>query len=302
LAEDLAFGTLGRAWVDVEGDFNFYTIHETTDASVKTITDDYLLKTIEVSSPWDNYRSKIILNGYRSDLSEAGVSSVITRYETLVLAKGESYTGRWEIENNYVYPFPAVTCCPSCNVRVYESSVDYGNSEYYDFVVNACTMDYLDWTLTNPSTNPSTNAASEGMYIDLDDAGTNYNYGVQQWTYETTDGTMPDNIINIGSGLFNIKTSSTNNTDDATDKALIDDIGNTLLNYLGTVRPYPIISYQGRYDEQFDMDLEDKVTLDLDTLNINGDYRITKISHVSQITPQDVKTTLWLYPAMELST
>jgi hypothetical protein len=292
LVEEVAYGTLGRAWVDTEGDLNFKTVRETTDASVKTIQDDYILRDIRIASPWDNYRSKVIFNGYQAapdDTWEDNDKSFVAirdySYDPITIAPGESYGELLPIVNNYVNPFPSAT-------------LNITGSTDYTYVVNEVTMDYYDYTLTNNSlvdsiTDHKIEAYNIGAY--------NYMYGTKAWEYETTDADMVDNDITVTSFLFNVKAESTGNPS-TSDETLIDDMGNTLLNYLGTVRPYPVIAYRGRYDEQFDMDLEDKVTLDLSQLGINGDYRVSKISHASIMTPQDVQTTLWLYPSMELST
>jgi hypothetical protein len=305
--EDIARGTLGRAWIDTEGDFNLKTIYETTDASVKTITDDYLLRDIRISSPWDNYRSKVILNGYLADPPAASTANATIAYYSdadyinYIIPAGESYSAIAPVLNNFVYPASASSTC-----------VDVEDEDYKDFTftVNELSMDYLHFTITNPAPSTSIETTDQITYflVDLYDSGSQpYNYISNKWEYETTDSSLPDNEIIITSNFWTVRrepsTALPSTSQPSTsDQTLIDDMGNTLLNFLGTVRPYPEIKYRGRYDEQFDMDLEDKVTLDLDTLNINGDYRITKISHESVINMQDIQTSIKLYPLMELST
>jgi hypothetical protein len=292
--ENIATGVLGRAWVDTEGDFNLKTIYETTDASVKTITEDYILRDIRITSPWDNYRSEVILNGYQANPTTSwgeDANNIVAKrsyaFDPISVGPGESYSESLAIVNNFVNPFPGTA-----------GNLNVTGSTDYTFTVDEVTMDYFTYTITN---NSSSDTITDLEIEMLDISTYNYMYAAKKWTYTSTDPTLPDNNINISSYLWNVKAESTGNPS-TSDQTLIDDMGNTLLNFLGTVRPYPEIKYRGRYDEQFDMDLEDKVTLDLDTLNINGNYRITKISHESVINMQDIQTSIKLYPLMELST
>jgi hypothetical protein len=109
--------------------------------------------------------------------------------------------------------------------------------------------------------------------------------------YESTDGVIKD---------LGISTPITWGSTDSNQH--IDDIGATLLNYLSTPRAFPTIQMQGRYSNQFSLDIEDAVQLTLDTLGIDDTYRIHKISHRSGMTCQDVTSTFKLYPIMTKST
>jgi hypothetical protein len=83
------------------------------------------------------------------------------------------------------------------------------------------------------------------------------------------------------------------------DRNRIDNIGETLIDYLSTPQPYPVIQLRGRHNAQLMLDLEDKITLTLGTYGIDQNFRIHKISHRTVGGCQDILTTLWLYPVLE---
>jgi len=123
-----------------------------------------------------------------------------------------------------------------------------------------------------------------------------------RWAYESTatfhNATFElDNpwltITAVGTTDYISETSTT-----LDDRARINTVGNTLISYLSTAKPYPVIQMQGRYATQFSLELEDKITLTSGTLGINDDFRISKIAHKSMTSTQDIQTTMWLYPVL----
>ena len=71
-----------------------------------------------------------------------------------------------------------------------------------------------------------------------------------------------------------------------------------MTDYLSDAKPYPQISIINRPSYQFGVDLEDLITLQIPTIGIDDDYKISKISHTASGTCQEVKTTIYMYPQM----
>jgi hypothetical protein len=120
-------------------------------------------------------------------------------------------------------------------------------------------------------------------------------------TYMESSFTMENIWFNVFKASYGTGSKSGSTSVGESDER-IQDIGNSILNHVSTLRPYPIVSMQGRYDQQFAIELEDKVKLELPTFGIDDNFRVSKIAHQSQGSPQEVQTTYWLYPPIEPST
>jgi hypothetical protein len=149
-----------------------------------------------------------------------------------------------------------------------------------------------------------TNSSTDNGYLnEFEIAGELLDVVDTEWTYETTSAYRASDFILDNPWLSVTAIGSTDDYFEETsttldDRARVNTVGETLKSYLSTVKAYPVIQIQGRWEEQFILDLEDKIALTIGTLNIDDDYRVSKIRHESLGTPQDVRTTYWLYPVM----
>lgn len=309
--EDLCAGSFGRVAIDVDGNIKFRKLGESS-TSVVTLDEDICDKNPFLPINWDYYRSKVINkswpstgywtgmeNGYpffaylwestvgvvvrsTSPLTETMLPfsttdnlDIIDRFSTGVNMKVQQATG-WsnngDLGNNYVYASSSV------------------NSTGIGFTISVAstvvaTFYRVGWIPT--SSFPTTD-----------------------WFWESTDTNMRDAEFTMNHMWLNMipssapETASTSIGTNTMQAALdnywnakrIEQVGQALITHLSTIRKYPVIQLRGRYEEQFAIDLEDKVTLVFPTMSLSGDYLVSKISHETMDTTQDVITTLWLYP------
>jgi len=291
--ESIAQGSLGRAYVRNDGVFGFRALGD-TDTATYTITEDIVLRNIYLPTPWDNYRSEINLTGYKGDVSET--SDVIideVKNENIFEGLTRQISFFYAYENPY--PLPATDTLEITVYGGWDGTDPVIPSSDYDWCIYRTYSDRVRVSITNNT--PGTTFKSVRAYYGVDAPNI---ITSDEWTYETTDTDMRQAELTISSPWLFVQQTTDGPT--ASDETLIDDVGNTLLAYLSVVRPYPVIQLQGRYDQQLNIDLEDKVTLSFAHLSVSGDYRVTKISHESIKGTQDVITSLWLYPVMERST
>ena len=299
--EEIAYGSLGMAWIKANGEFGFRTLSD-GDTSVTTISEDEVLRNVYLPMPWDNYYSDIILNGYQLYVGEPQ-SQYWYNYETSYRLSGndnpplniETFNIEYDIDN----PYPEVsTSNANITVTVEDSTGGAVGSTGCDYYYEKIGSTSCNLRVENLTTDYIWFKGTSYPYNSTDIAPIFSN--ANDWTFETTDTSIYNNELEIDSSwLTSAPTTMTGYTEDYT---RIQDAGNTLLNYLTTLRAYPVLQLKGRYAKQFLVDLEDKITLAFDNLNISGDYRISAISHESISTPQDVVTTFYLYPVMEVST
>lgn len=302
--EHIAAGSLGRAWIDVDGNLNFGSIGD-NDSAVRIISEEVVLKGIDVPSPWDSYRSKVKLNTYMvtgertTDVYDIVASWSDTDNPIVLTAVGSSNptTSVELIPTTFIGDY--YFSLPGTNNFVTSPTTNSGDFLIYNTYTNFGT-DNFNITITSQSTSVGATFDNIDCYWYQYVYSTTSESTTDEYIYETTDSTMRDAEFVADSIFLNTFCTTAGMT--TTDYTQFDDYGNTLINYLSVLRPYPILQFQGRYDLQFDLDLEDKVTLNYDHLEISGDYRISKISHESKASTQDIVTTLWLYPVMELST
>lgn len=83
----------------------------------------------------------------------------------------------------------------------------------------------------------------------------------------------------------------------------IAKLGNLLYNYLSTPRYHPTLQMQGRPSYQWLLDVEKKITYTSAQLGIDEDFRVCGLRHQTNgENPQDVLTTIYLYPVIPSST
>jgi hypothetical protein len=293
--EDVTFGSLGRAAIRSNGDLYYRNLMDSTDAAAITILESEALRDIYLPLPWDNYRSKINLDGNKTIPSTGSTDTVVAQWVgNEKIYGGSSYTSYMTIESGYYVDYPTTD---DITIEGWRSGVPETplTSTSYDLSLGEMTVSRIYYTIDCTLSGDSHIRVESVTYYGLSDTRNEFSF-----EYETTDSSVRDSEFTVDSDWLTLAPSTASTYD--YDKGIIDDVGNTLVNYLSMIRPFPVIKLQGRYADQFGVDLEDKVTLTYSTLNISGDYRVSKISHETLSSPQDVITTLWLYPVMEKST
>ena len=298
--EMITDGSLGRSWIEADGTFMYRGL-STTDNVVDTIIEDECLKNIFIPVPWKNFRSKIVLNGsnqwyyYWSDSF-----TIATLSNPIKIDAGQEVSIFLNYKYDTISPIysPGITYSSTCTA--FQNANGTGTNITANITVtpeNQHTSIKLTFNNTGAVNGYVTACTVKGKILEYIDA---------DWTFESTGVYRASSFIL--DSLWLSKTAIRHLTYDEDTSTTLDDIerintvGTTLLNYLSVPKPYPVIQMQGRYSNQFSLDIEDAVQLTLDTLGIDDTYRIHKISHRSGMTCQDVTSTFKLYPIMTKST
>ena len=295
--EEVAFGSLGQAWIDVDGDFNFRAIDD-SNTFLEAIGSTSILKDIYIAMPWDNYKSKIELNGYKLARGESSTDEYWFDYEDWEEIDGATTTDAGGAYSRWIhfaewYPDPPV-CTTNENIEYFfDGEVSTGRYAVEWSEVGSASAKL---TIYNESTSAFTYTGTKYSKVEPP-----LEYYQNRWEFESTDSSMPDNLFSLDSNWLSMAPTTEEGSSD--DYDYIQDTGNTLIDYLSVVRPYPIIQLQGRYATQFRRDLEDHIELDLSIYPLlSTSYSISAITHESLSGPQDVLTTFYLYPLITKST
>jgi hypothetical protein len=298
--EMITDGSLGHSWIEADGTFMYRGL-STTDNVVDTIIEDECLKNIFIPVPWKNFRSKIVLNGSNQWYYFWSDSfTIATLSNPIKIDAGQEMS----IFLNYKYDTKSPIYSPdnaySSTCTAFQNANGTGTNITADVTVtaeNRQTSVKVSFENTGAVNGYVTACTIKGKVLEYIDA---------DWTFESTGVYRASSFVL--DSLWLSKTALRNQTYDEDTSTTLDDIerintvGTTLLNYLSVPKPYPVIQMQGRYENQFSLDIEDAVQLTLDTLGIDDTYRIHKISHRSGMTCQDVTSTFKLYPIMTKST
>jgi hypothetical protein len=301
--ENVANAALARVDIGSDGEFRYRPL-DSTDNAVMTITQDEVLKDVYLPTPWENTRDKIILKahdytfGYTYD--STGLLYSLTQPISLPTSDSYKFAINYRYNNESVVGFSE-----SIDWAVWTSTGGTGTN-----LTASCTDS--ETYFNNKSVIIITNGSTADGYITQFDINGSYIKNVP-YDIEFTATTDSNNTFILESPYLSVYKQSTSDGKFEyvsgaggidTDKQLIQlqDVGNTLLNYLKTPRVYPTIQMQGRYSDQFILDIEDKVTLTLGNFGINSDYRVLKITHEAEGNCQDVLSTFKLYPVMTRST
>lgn len=292
--EMITFASLGRSWIRSDGIFSYGYLQESTDAAVSTIDEDILLDNIYLPMPWENMRSEVVLKGSNNIWYGLWNPLIASLSEPMKIESGEST----EITLPCKYEELSNPYC----TRIYDIVFEAHASES---TASTIMTQYIQRSVElgfNNITMNATNTSSTDIYVTRFDVyGEPLDVQEKTWTFESTGLYRDSSFVLDNPWLSVTAVGSTSGYvyDTATtvnDRDRINLIGYSLLNHLSQARPYPVVQMRGRWTEQFERELEDKVTLSLPTFGISDDFRINKIAHKSVNGLQDVLTTYWLYP------
>ena len=294
--EMIVFASLGRAFVHKDGRFVFRDLRETTDTPVTTLDEDILLKDIYLPVPWENLRSEVVLKGSNNYI-DINWNKIASLPVPILVEAGETV----QFSLNYEYLDVKPVYCPrilSVSFAAH-STTDSSGTNLTEFIQREIEPRFTNVQLT------ATNVGLTDAYLTtFDIEGEALDVIEHSWRFEADDPYRESSFVLQNPWLtitreraidgYIQETATTQN-----DKERIDLIGASLLEHVSEVRPYPVVQMRGRWDEQFELELEDKVTFTSPTHGINDNFRVSKIAHRSMGSPQDVLTTLWLYPPIE---
>lgn len=292
--EMITFGSLGRSWIKSDGRFDFADFRESTDAAVATLDEDALLRDIYMPMPWDNLRSEVVLNG-TNNIWYGGDKTVATLDDVLKIDAGQTI----EFSLNYSYgDISDISCTKvtAVSIKAFENVNGTGTDISDDIDEDVYPgEDNIRIVATNRGATSGYITAFTVTGEPLTAIDTTWRYerfsNLRNASFKLTNPWL--SVTAVGSGTYVSETSTTMN-----DRARINTVGKTLLTYLSTPKACPVVQIQGRYAEQFSLELEDKIRLTSGTLGIDDDFRISKIAHKSIKSTQDIQTRLWLYPVL----
>ena len=271
--DELAQSELGSFHIAANGAAVFKS-RRASDSVKKIITEELIERDIYIPTPWSFMRSDVSVYVYpRVKVSSTDIWSLQDKP-----AVGAST----DIELWAEYTYDGETC-PAETVAVAgftaNSAADGGGSNMTtDFAV----------TLT---------AFSKTAKLVIANASTDSGY-LTSLTLSGDAITTPDRITVKDSVTSSLPARFVLDSDWITTYNTAYDFTTVLTDYLSDAKPYPQISITNRPTYQFGVDLEDLITLQIPTIGIDDDYKISKISHTASGTCQEVKTTIYMYPQM----
>lgn len=295
--EMMTFASLGRSFIKSNGQFDHDYLSESTDAAVATFDEDILLDDIYLPMPWENMRSEVVLKGSNNIWYGLWNPLIASLTEPVKIEAGETA----EITLPYKYEELSRPYCTRVSDIVFEAhaSETTGTAKMTEYIQRSVDPGFHNITME------ATNVGSTDAYVTTFDVyGEPLDVQDYTWTFEST-GLYRDSSFVLSNPWLSVtavgSTSGYVYDTDTTfnDRLRIDLIGDSLLLHMSQARPYPVVQMRGRWTEQFERELEDKVTLSLPTFGISDDFRINKIAHKSVNGLQDVLTTYWLYPPIE---
>lgn len=279
--EDIANSGMGYFFVAADGTATYYSRHR-TDTSVMTITEDEILKTVSLPQPWEFQRNIIKVNAH--PLIEQAESNLWTLRETPYVDDGDSiviwleYTyGGTNISAVDVID-PVATTDYTMNTASDDSGSDLTSG--WSVVANKFSKT-AKLTLTNNS--------GSGGYVTLA-------------TIRGKAVTSPDvtTVIEEGTGADDYPREMELDLPWQQDYNTAVDFAGFLKGFLGSPNAFPTIIIENRPEIQFGLELYDRVTLQLDSLGIDQDFRVGKIKHKSKSdTCQLVSTEISFFPAYD---
>ncbi len=276
--EDIANSGLGKVFVAADGKLKYYS-RQKSDSPVMVLTEDILGKDITIPQPWEFRRNIIKVQTHPRVLQSSQV--IWTLRETPLIIAGEIIT-LWA-----TYTYDGVDV-PATNIVTPASTTDYTANDQQDGSGSDYTA-YITVTITKYSNiskiiyrnNSAANvyltfAQLRGMPINAPDTSIIVEESSGSTTYpKTLEIDLPWQQ-NYNTGY---------------------DLAVYLADFLGESQPFPTIFVRGRPEIQFGLDLYDKITLRLNTLGIDKNFRIGKIKHTAlSDNAQDILTEFKLFP------
>jgi hypothetical protein len=270
---DLATSELGRFCVDANGTAHFINRHNSA-APQLSLTEDEIGRNIQLPVPWEYLRTIVEVNTYPR--ITGSTDSVIWTLRDAVKTTTDATSEIWADYNYDNEDVPALGVYLGTYKATADGTTD-GTDKTADFDLDLTAFDRsAKIVITN-------NGDSSAYLVDLELKGTPITspdpITVRQ---ETTDAALPAEFIFDYPWLSSVNTAK--------------DFLSVLYSHLSTAQVYPIITLYNRPETAFAIELEQKIHLVLDTYGINQDFIVSKITHSSGITTQEVITQLYLYP------
>jgi hypothetical protein len=291
--EMITFGSLGRSFVAADGSYNFIDF-ETTDAVELSLDEDKLLKDVYLPTPWENLRSEVVLKG--SNNFWYGNQVVATLQEPIKITAGET------VEFTLRYSYEDIRNTISTKIISLDMEA-FANSDGTGTDITSNIEEDITPYVYHASVTATNNGGTSGYITKFDITGEPLEVNERIERFESTSYYRAASFILENPWLSVTAVGSTDHIEETItttwDRERLDLVGLTLVDYLSDVKAYPVIQLRGRWTEQFSIELEDTIALTIGTLGIDDNYWVSKVSHASILSSQDILTTVWLYPTLE---
>lgn len=268
---------LGIFFHAADGTARYYTRYH-YEVPTTTITSADVLKDVSLPLPWEVQRNKIKISIHPRKLQT--VSDLWTSYRTITVTPGATV----EVWGAYIYNNE--TPVPATNVISPVATTDYlMNSNIAGTGVNLTSS--LSVAITDFGTTAkfllTNNHATQTGYVTL------LKVRGQAFASQSTDQSISqtgqaDKILAM-------------ELDWVQSVEVSNDFSAFLLDWLSGYQKFPTIILQGRKDLQYNFDLQDTVTLQLDALQVDENFRIGMIEHRwNNMNGQDVETKISFEP------
>ena len=270
---DLATSELGRFCVEANGTARFINRHNSGSVAHE-LTEDEIGRDIYLPVPWEYLRTIVKVNSYPRVTGTS--DSVLWTLRDSVKVTTDATEEIWAEYNYENDDVPGVDVFLGTYKATADGTTD-GTDKTADFALALTAFDRTaKITITN-------SGASNAYLVDAELKGTPITspdpITVLQ---ETTDAALPTEFVFDYSWLSDVNTSK--------------DFLGVLYNHLASARVYPTITLYQRPETAFQIELEERLHLVLDTYGINQDFFVSKITHETGATPQEIITRLYLYP------
>ena len=306
--QDIADATIGSIAAEGDGTFAYHSIYD-SDTSITTFTDELVLSEPYLPNPWEYERDTVEIYSIKANAIKAVDIYFTTTDNPITVPAGDTveYWAKYRYDGNTL-----IGGISSTTDNFVEFTANTSNDGTGADASTNITLTYTDYlksiklVYANSSTDTvyitTTYNRSENynLYLDIDD--TYMSYGSTSTAWDVKKFTLSDNIFFALHYDAFPASGSISYTYAEELQSRIDTLANLLVDYLSTNQVHPTLQMQGRPDYQWLLELENKVTYQSDTLNINSDYRICGLSHKSLGNPQDVITTIHLYPVIPSTT
>ena len=253
-------------------------------SSVLTLSQEVLLKDIEVNQPWDVVRNNIDVIVH--PLVQQATSTLWTLQDTPSVSTSDTI----ELWGTYSYNNDSVSATgvllASSDYSMNSAADGSGTDMTSDFTVTTDVFgESIKFTITN-------NAASTG-YITLLQIRGDALIAPDPVRLNTSSS---DSIALYKNRTFKLDSRWLQNTNTGI------GLSETISGLLADPRKYPTVRIDTRPDIQYVPDLFDQISMTIAELNVDGAYRIGKIIHEStNLTCQSVLTTIRLEPIVDIA-
>lgn len=280
---DIVGAGIGTYYVASNGQFVFRSRHYNRSSS-KTIDDSELLKEIQIRMPWEYQRNSSKVNVY--PLATQNTSTLWTLQENTFIEAGDSatFTVLYKYDNQEVPAINVVTPVANTDYTMNTASDGSGADTTGDFTVSATKYGQTAELVVS-------NTGGDDSYITL------LKIRGDAITSEDVIVAKTDNSGGDQPRLFVLDTPWLQDV----------NVGISFADFLATefdnTNKLPIIQVENRPSIQYDIDLNDLVTITSSELGINDDYTIGYIEHVwMDANGQSVKTTFHTEPYIDYGT